>query len=103
MRRRNATSGLPVTSYAVITNTLSGFGSRTYTIRKILPASVLPIATRELFVPGRSSSEFAKTLSDLNVINIMRINMREAAYRIKIEPDIHPASNSLSHIDYSGR
>jgi hypothetical protein len=29
MRPRNATSGLPVTSYAVITNTLSGFGSRT--------------------------------------------------------------------------
>ena len=29
MRRLNATSGLPLNSYAVTTNTLSGFGSRT--------------------------------------------------------------------------
>lgn len=60
-RARNAASGFPAISYAVITNTLSDCGAGTYTTRRYRPEAVWPNAILEPSRPGRSSPGFSKT------------------------------------------
>ena len=61
LRFRYAARGLPVNSQAVMTKTLSGSGSGTYTTRRYLPEAVWPKAILDPSRPARSSPGLSNT------------------------------------------